>query len=257
MEMREIKIGVEIEFFGVCHLDVVAELNRQGITCSFEGYTHQVMRTWKLVTDASVNNEGTGLSRGLELVSPILYGDEGLDELEQVLAVLNSLGAKVDRTCGIHLHHDVADYTAANFISLHNLYYSYQEGINSILPKSRRTSSRNTYCKGLNFSDLSICQNAPSIKAIANEIYSRYFVLNSQSYIKYGTIEFRQHSGSIDFQKIEAWVVLTHTMVNYAKYNQVELSDDTGSLERLLTMLNMDDSHVGEFYKARKAALAC
>lgn len=255
--MRQIKIGVEIEFFGVSYTNVITSLRQEGIQVSYEGYTHQVMEGWKLVTDSSVTSRGTSLNRGLELVSPILYGDEGLDQLERVLAVLKRIGACVDKTCGVHVHHDVADYSVENFISLHNLYSNHQKGINSVLPRSRRTQSRNIYCKPLT-SSIEYIQNAQSIRQVAQQMGTRYLVLNSQSYVKYGTIEFRQHSGTIEFDKIEAWIVLTHCMVNYCRSNKVDLRNSpTLELEKLLTTLQLDGSYVGEYLLNRKEALAC
>lgn len=89
--MRELKFGVEIEFFGANYVTVIEKLRAAGISVAdFSGYTHKVIAQWKVTTDASVTASNTGLYRGLELVSPILYGDEGLDELAKVYEVLNS-----------------------------------------------------------------------------------------------------------------------------------------------------------------------
>lgn len=256
--MRQIKIGAEIEFFGVHYTKVVDALTKKGISVSYEGYTHRVTTGWKLVTDVSVTSTNTGLSKGLELVSPILYGDDGLDQLQVVMETLNSIGAKVDRSCGLHIHHDVADYDVENFVSLHNLYFNYQKGINSVVPQSRRTSARNTYCKPLPKSDLTYIQNASSISQVASWIGTRYVVLNAQSYVKYGTIEFRQHSGTVEFEKLEAWIVLTHCMVNYCRNNKVTLnSTNEGTLDTLLKRLNLDGSFAGEYLKQRRDRLAC
>lgn len=257
--MRQIKIGVEIEFFGVNYLTVLEALRRKGIAVSYEGYTHVVMDSWKLVTDVSVNSSNTGLGKGLELVSPILYGDEGLDELQIVMDTLNSIGAKVDKSCGLHVHHDVADYEIQNFVSLHNLYYNYQKAIDSVLPKSRRTEQINRYCRPLSKKDLMQMQEPRSINSFASWMGTRYLVLNSQSYVKYGTIEFRQHSGTVEFEKLEAWIVLTHCMVNYCRHNRVELQNTrrTGKLNNLLELLNLDGSYAGDYLTRRKVVLAC
>ena len=83
--MRELKFGVEIEFFGANYTTVIEQLRANGIqVAEFAGYTHAVIPKWKITTDCSVTSTGTGLTKGLELVSPILYGDEGLDELEKI-----------------------------------------------------------------------------------------------------------------------------------------------------------------------------
>lgn len=256
--MRQIKIGAEIEFFGVNYNEVIEALTRKEINVSYEGYTHQVMACWKLVTDVSVNSRGTGVGKGLELVSPILYGDSGLDELETVMDVLNLIGARVDKSCGIHIHHDVSDYDVENFKSLYNLYYNYQRGVNSIVPPSRRTNAKNNYCRGISRSDLLYIQDATTIQNVTDWLYSRYVVVNCQSYVKYGTIEFRQHSGTVEFEKIEAWIVLTHCMINYCRNNNVTLnSSNDGTLDTLLRKLNLDGSFCGEYLKQRKEVLAC
>lgn len=253
--MRNIKIGVEIEFFGVTPETVVSALTERNINVEYMGYTHQVVSTWKLVTDVSVNSYGTGIRKGLELVSPILHGDEGLDELEWVLDTLNNIGAMVDKTCGVHIHHDIADYTAQNLISLHNLYYNFSKGIDSIMPQSRRASN-NQYCKPLTQTTMRRVNQCTNIRDIAYATSTRYLKLNCQSYVKYGTVEFRQHSGTTDFQKLEAWIVLTQCMLHHCKNNTVNLNTSKfGSLEQLLQLLNLDGSYVGNFLIERKNTL--
>ena len=254
--MRNIKIGVEIEFYGVHYKTVLDSLHEAGIEVSYEGYTHRVMSGWKLVTDCSVNRTNTGLSKGLELVSPILKGDDGLDELQVVMNTLNNIGAKVDRTCGLHVHHDIQDYDVEHLISLFNLYFNYEPAINKMMPKSRRNQQ---YCKELDISMLKRIQKANTIVTLADTVGTRYYKLNVQSYIKYGTIEFRQHSGTVEFEKIEAWIISTHTMLNYCKHHKVALDRTVQheDLEELLAMLNLDGSYAGNFILERAEALAC
>lgn len=254
--MRNIKIGVEIEFFGVSYNRVVNALTQKGIEVAYMGYTHAVTNGWKLVTDISVTNRGTNVGKGLELVSPILYGDEGLDELEVVMSTLNSIGAKVDKTCGLHVHHDISDYDAKNLLYLYRLYFNYSKGIDSILPPSRRGSAGNYYCKALKKSEVKNFEYCRTPRDFYYESSSRYVTLNCKSYIKYGTIEFRQHSGTIEFEKAEAWIILTHCMVNYCKYNTVALNYSRGgSLEQLLKLLNLNNSYAGNYLEERKRIL--
>ena len=100
--------GIEIEFFGVHVYKVVEALRVNGVNFQHESYNHSTRSYWKLITDCSVTNRGTGLSRGgHELVSPILVGREGLEEVRKVMDVLDSIGAKVDKSCGLHVHHGV------------------------------------------------------------------------------------------------------------------------------------------------------
>lgn len=214
---RQLKFGVEIEFFGITIQETITGLRAAGIqVADFQGYTHTVIPQWKVTTDSSVTSRGTGFAQGLELVSPILYEDEGLDELAKVYETLSDLGADVDRSCGTHVHFDISDFTVQDCKNFLNLYYNYQGVINYLVPPSRR---RNVYCNPLRHGDLvTINQDRiSSISDIADVFYTRYNKVNLQSYIKYGTIEIRQHSGTLEYDKMEAWIILMYQLLDIAK----------------------------------------
>ncbi len=255
--MRELKFGVEIEFFGANYVTVIEKLRAAGIAVAdFSGYTHKVIAQWKVTTDSSVTMDGTGLYRGLELVSPILYGDEGLDELAKVYEVLNSCGAKVDKTCGTHVHFDISDFTVQDCKNFLNLYYNYQGIINYLVPPSRR---RNEFCNPLKKADLEkINQNwVRSIRDIAYVLSTRYTKVNLQSYVKYGTIEIRQHGGTTEFEKMEAWIVLMYQLLDSAKQEEkVNLicrpyTVTQKNLNRLLKTTNLDNTCIGDYLTTR------
>lgn len=266
--MRELKIGVEIELFGVNYQVLINELRDGGISvASYTGYTHQVIPQWKVTTDASVTSKGTGLGNGLELVSPILYGEEGLNQLNKVCEILNRIGAKVDRTCGLHVHFDIADYTVENVKSLLCYWLQNKSLINGILPKSRR---RNSYCTNINSSDLELMEvhHANSISDIANLLGSRYRVINLRSYARYGTIEFRQHSGTIEYEKIEHWIIMLYQMLVYAKNNTVTLEatgrrNSPANMKQFIKELDLNDTYTEDYLLARQmhfkigGAVAC
>lgn len=257
--MRQLKFGIEIEFFGVNYKTVVTSLQEQGIDVAFKGYTHEVTTGWKLVTDGSVTTVGTGLGKGLELVSPILYGDEGLDELQVVLNTLKRIGAKTNRTCGIHVHHDISDYEVSNVKYLYNLYTTYQSGVNSIVGVSRRTSADNKYCRGILLRAISKVNQVTTMEEFASILFDRYRVLNIRSYVKYGTVEFRQHQSSLNFDEVEAWIILTDLMVNHCRYNEVPIPEtNRKSLGSLLKELDVVGSYVSDYMLWRKEKLkAC
>lgn len=256
--MRELKFGVEIEFFGANYVTVIEKLRAAGISVAdYQGYTHEVMAQWKVTTDASVTGRDTGLYRGLELVSPILYGDEGLDELQKVYEVLNSCGAKVDKTCGTHVHFDISDFTVQDCKNFLNLYYNYQGIINHLVPPSRR---RNKFCKPLLKSDLVQINNeqwVTSIRHIASILCTRYNKVNLQSYVKYGTIEIRQHGGTTDFDKMEAWIILMYQLLDSAKQQEkVHLCNrkytvTQKNLNRLLKQTNLNNTCIGDYLTTR------
>lgn len=212
------RIGIEIEFFNVNYRTVVAAIKRTGVAISYEGYTHTVMEGWKLVTDASVTPTNTGTGRGLELVSPPLTIDQMEDQLQKVLGALNEIGAKVNSTCGVHVHHEIDDLTVDNIKNVYNIYSKHQDHINSLMPASRRQSAtaRHGYCKAITSRELELVNQASSIAEIRYAQDGRYRVINFQSYIKYGTIEFRQHAGSTDFVKLFNWIKITQSLIAQA-----------------------------------------
>ena len=56
---------------------------------------------------------------------------------------------------------------------------------------------------------------------MARAFNSRYFKLNLQSYVKYGTVEFRHHSGTTTFSKVKNWILICARLVEYSKQNGV------------------------------------
>lgn len=62
-----------------------------------------LLRGWTAERDASLNSTPSGY-RGVEIVSPILKGHDGLRQILTVTAKLNEWGARVNRTCGLHVH---------------------------------------------------------------------------------------------------------------------------------------------------------
>lgn len=218
--------GVEIEFkiSNSSGASVANQLsNSTNIAVSYQSYNHTVQQTWKLITDASVPG-------GFELVSPVLSGAEGLDQMKKLMAALRAMGGRVDRQCGFHVHHNAADLTAEQLVSLVVFHTNFEPVLDLFHPVSRRGNA-NTFCLGR---DLTVEQNvAERIKLeraeaakrrLFDDIYgngtgrqSRYRKLNTRSFASYGTIEFRQHAGTLNGTKAANWVVFTQLMVEKAK----------------------------------------
>lgn len=208
-------IGLEIEFYGVHFQRVVNKLKTAGINVEWMGYTHQTTTGWKLVYDVSVNPTDCGTPRGgLELVSPPLNAEDMERQLKIVTATLDNIGAKVDKTCGVHVHHEIDDLKFKNIQNIYSLYYRHQNGIEEFMPKSRRNSR---WCRRLDRDLVEDINNSNSIREIQLKTRDRYKCINFTSYVKYGTIEFRQHSGSTDFDKIWNWIMITQAVVHSAK----------------------------------------
>lgn len=213
---EEKRIGVEIEFFNVFVDSAINALRNAGLqVADYRGYTHATMAQWKITYDASVTSTGTGVGHGLELVSPPLTMEQMEVQLEKALTALNELGAKVDRTCGIHVHHEIDDLNLDHIKNIYRIYSKHQEHISDLMPLSRRGSQ--SYCGEMKAWEMEAMERTESINDLQCTMSQRYRNINFKSYIKYGTIEFRQHSGSTDFEKIMNWIRITQALVATAK----------------------------------------
>ena len=254
--------GVEIEFFLNQNLSfqeaqnkVVAAVRSKGIACYGERYNHTTRSYWKVVSDASVNYEG------LEIVSPPLSGQDGLRQIKLVCEALNEVGAKVNKSCGLHIHHDASDADVDFFKGLYYLYFRFENTLDSLMPKSRRGNG-NKYCRSvnsmINIHELKRIKTLQGLKDYFHD-RSRYVKLNFQSFLRHGTIEFRQHSGTVEFDKIANWVLLTKAMVNRARENRrlVVPNNRTDSWERLMGAIGPHlPAEVRKFYNERRKQLA-
>lgn len=224
--------GVEIEFTSDSYNreDVASELRHYGIDAESQDYNHNTQRVWKVITDSSC---------GYEIVSPVLKGNEGLEETRKVLDILNRMdGVKVDSHCGIHVHVHLEGYNPHNMINLVKTYMKYQDEINMVLPRSRRGTNR--FCRDLVrafsynwgdnggsysklFSKLSSIQtkwksgnytDRDAMYQLDRCFGTRYTTLNLECYSRYGTVEFRQHGGSLNSEKVSTWIVFCSNLVD-------------------------------------------
>jgi hypothetical protein len=227
------RFGVEIEFSGISRSDAEAALQSAGINARSESYNHETRRHWKLVPDASVRSMGNGCG---ELVSPPLRGEAGFRQLELAVTTLQNAGASVNVTTGIHVHHDMAGLTGAEIAAFVTLWSDRQTAIDSLVSESRR-GNRNTYCQNLSDSELrSIQSDLTTYGRIRNDIH-RMRKINVMSYPRYGTVEIRQHQGSLDGAKLRHWILFGQALITAAKTHvegniRVDLTDMLADLQQ-------------------------
>lgn len=190
--------GIEIEFIGDREAAARA-INAAGIGCNVQEYDHRTPTAWKIVTDASIGYENG------ELVSPILRGEEGLEQVRKVCSALRSIGHKVDKRCGVHVHVGVPELTGPEIANVFKRYLAGEDKIDAIMPRSRRGNG-NRFCYSLTQYRARI-ETANSVRDLQNAFYSeRHVKLNVMSYVRQKTIEFRHHSGSLSGEKVTNWI---------------------------------------------------
>lgn len=236
--------GVEMEIIHESESKIRAAIRNAGVECEIEGYNHDTRTHWKIVSDASVNG-------GFEVVSPVLKGRSGLDELEKVCNALVNAGARIRKCCGLHVHLGTDDFKTDIRVwkNLYKNYAALERTIDSFMPPSRR---HNQYCRSMRVCDWNAkIESAANLRMLEDAVTggSRYFKLNSQSYWRHKTVEFRQHSGSVEFEKVRNWILFCARFVEFSRRNTV----GTGRKTELKKFLDTD---LVNYYNNRAAKFA-
>ena len=161
----------------------------------------------------------------------------------------------VNRSCGLHVHVDARDCEWRELKNILLLGKSVQDVLYKMLPPSR-SSSR--WCKRIPMSRsdiLNIESNSDFIDAWYNswgvnpsmEKYndSRYCGMNMHSRIINGSVEFRYHSGTTNFEKILNWVKICTAIVDVGK----SLSDKNMEHSSLYKMIRERNLTYKEFFE--------
>lgn len=205
--------GVEIECL-VPRSSMIECAERNSMPFRYEGYNHiDNNHYYKFVSDSSIMGDN-----GIECVSPILKGKDGMKSLENCCKSLNEAGAMVNKSTGLHVHVGAKDFTKEQYVNVFVNYQFLESVIDTFMARSRRANN-NRFCKSLQGYDFSSCNN---ISDVYNILQSRYFKVNPCSYSAHKTIEFRQHQGSTDFEKISNWANFCMKLVAWSKNNRLD-----------------------------------
>lgn len=178
-------------------------------------------RTWGVEIEFIGNKEAV-IRKMVELVSPPLAGEEGFRQLKFACQALNAANAKVNKNCGLHVHHVARDLPELVIRRFMKLYARYEGIIDTLVAPSRRNNT-NGYCASLRTrlssdADYQNLDNAVNLYAFNG---TRYMKVNLESMSRHGTLEVRHHQGTTDFAKIKAWVVLTQALLNHCVDSRV------------------------------------
>ena len=211
---NNLTFGVECETYNVLRDALIREVEQRNISIQSEGYNHRDNNQYyKIVSDASI--EG---ANGNEIVSPILKGKQGLNSLKMVCDSLNAIGAKVNKSTGLHVHFDASKISDAHFVQIFKNYQKLESVIDSCMPASRRAQN-NGYCRSIQGLNYDACTTKSDIIRING---TRYRKVNAESYISHNTIEFRQHSGTTDYDKITNWINFLRKLIQYSFENEIQ-----------------------------------
>ena len=213
-DFSKITFGVEIECYNVEREDLMREGNENSLSIVSREYTHAHTNYFKIVSDSSIEGNNTN-----EVVSPVLKGKKGLSDLETLCKCLDAVGARVNKSCGLHVHIGAAAMSDAHYCRLVRNYQKLEPAIDSFMAESRR-GNNSRWCRTLADHNFTAC----STKAdIARELhYDRYHKVNAEAYGRHKTIEFRQHQGTTSYEKISRWVMFLAKLVEFSYKQELE-----------------------------------
>jgi hypothetical protein len=203
------KFGVEIEFVGLAADAAIRAISGVGANISGQvTYSHaDSTTTWKIVPDGSLSGMNSG-----ELVSPILSGLAGLQEVQRVVNALSEAGATVNRSCGLHVHCDAADLSGNDRLAIARRYAKFETLIDGFMPASRR-GSNNHFCSSI----------LPYANTHSTSGFPRHLKVNLTAYDRHRSVEFRHHAGTVNANKICNWIRFCVNFVERSKERTMEL----------------------------------
>ncbi len=207
----------------------------------------------KSVFDGSLRLED-GKAHGAEYVTGVLNGDAGLIHLHDIVNEL-SKRCQINKLCSVHVHIGSVDFNQEFIVYMYMLGMYLEDEIFSIMPASRSKSEYCNKIKKLDLSikmnnsyDISIINAFERIRKIIgvvdkpedykiskekdhplghccgykrdtprywwlNFVPAMYNIRSNKSY----TIEFRNHSATLNYRKIENWILICMGIVNFVE----------------------------------------
>lgn len=233
--------GVEIEMTGITREQAAHALAKLwgtrpkhtgGMTYDKWIVTDAEEKKWTIMKDASIRTERkeggekdygftSDKTYSVELVSPILTYDE-LPKLQDATRTLRHAGAKVNDSCGIHIHVDGANHTAQSLKNIMTLMYCKEDMLFNAL---KVNPNRVSYCsksredilmklreqKKLTMDKVAeIWYESKHWQSRAETHYdrSRYHALNLHAMFSKGTVEFRLFNSTLHAGEVKAYVNL-------------------------------------------------
>lgn len=242
-------LGVEIECYvpRETRQQLDAEL-AAALPYRTENWNTTTRSYWKGITDCTLNNPPAGYM-GAEFVAPPLLPSQMFCQLHVVLTLLNKYKAKVNKTCGLHVHTDAAGFTPKRLQYVLNHMVKSEAALDCLIQPSRRNGAPDTHGshpKKWCASNKELLDE--SINTVNGEVRTgqryRYRNLNLTAFPKHGTIEYRQHGGSVDFSKIVAHLVICQATTERCRLKVPRTAEYQNPMHNVLIALKLATANV-------------
>lgn len=201
-------------------------------------------RHWKVVSDASIHCEARGdrtASRlyAVEVVSPICRYED-ISMVQELIRELRHGGARVNDSCGIHVHVDASRHDPKTLRNIVNIMASKED----LLYKTLKVNiDREYYCQkaDLRFLEDVNLKRPKSMSEFESLWYngasgrythyhsSRYHALNLHSVFSKGTIEFRMFNSTLHAGEVKSYIQLCLAISHQALVQQRAMRTKTHS----------------------------
>lgn len=283
MTIKEQNFGIELEFTGMTRERAAGKIQSiVGGTVHNTHNSHQGWyvlapdgRKWKIMGDGSIDIERGGRrgqypGEACEFVTPICTYDD-IPMIQECIRTLRKAGAKVNKSCGCHIHVDAANHTAQ---SLKNLVFMTKAKQDLIFKAvGTQTSRLGRWCKPIedNLVDniRKITGKSLDKSKLEDTWYntygtgdpferqmhynkSRYHILNLHSTWQRGTVEFRCFEATLHAGEIRAWLNLCLAMSAQAinsKRTSPEVLDTKGNDKYAFRCFLLRLGFIGDEYR--------
>lgn len=201
-------------------------------------------RKWKVVSDASIKCQSRGertASRlyAVEMVTPICKYED-IETIQQLVRELRRGGARVNDSCGIHIHVDASRHDPKTLRNIVNIMASKED----LLYKALNVQiDRECYCQKADLRFLedvnlkhpksmaefeTLWYNGDSRRNVHYD-YSRYHALNLHSVFSKGTVEFRMFNSTLHAGEVKSYIQLCLAISHQALVQQRAMRTRTHS----------------------------
>lgn len=278
--MRSQNFGIEIEMTGLTR-ETAAKIiaGHFGTTASHVGGRYDAYavqdtqgRTWKVVSDSSIQcRTRTGREAGnpyaVEFVSPICrYGD--IETIQELVRKFRAGGARVNYSCGIHIHVDAANHTPKTLRNIVNIMASKED----LLYRALQVNvERENYCRKMDLRFLDeLNRRKPTSMQDTERIWyngssernihyssTRYHALNLHSVFSHGTVEFRMFNSTLHAGEVKSYIQLCLAISHQAlvqqraSYTKTQSSNEKYTFRTWLLRLGL----IGDEFKTARGHL--
>lgn len=230
--MKSQRFGIEIEMTGLTRKrasEIIAEYFH--LVDRYDGGSYRAYsvrdsqgRKWKVVYDGSIegqigNTRTNSNDYKVEVVSPICKYED-IETIQEIVRKLRKDGhARVNSSCGIHIHIDASKHDARSLRNITNIMYSKEDLIYKALKV--QVAREHRFCKKVDESFIqklnqskpknlnklkTLWYNGDTYRSEYHYDNSRYHGLNLHSVFQKGTIEFRLFNGTLHAGEIKSYI---------------------------------------------------